>query len=155
MEPRKFIFGSIFLLANRLQAVGDEILYEVTLKQWFLLVMVHNMPNPQPSVTEISQFIGTSRQNVRKMLETLEHNGYIALNANADDKRNLSVCLTEKSYSFFDRFEQVGDLFLEKLFYGISDKETEQTSRVFYEVLKNLDEIKQQVNNNEWSNKYE
>ena len=72
IPAREYLFGSIFLLANRLQTLGNGYLEEVTLKQWLLLIMIHVMDKEQPSVTEVADFMGSTRQNVRKMLEVLE-----------------------------------------------------------------------------------
>lgn len=101
METTEYLFGSIFLLSNKLQALGDSYLQEITVKQWFMLVMIHHMGKEPPSITEIAAFIGSTRQNVRKMLEALSVKGYVKLTVNPHDKRNLSVSLSEKTYLFF------------------------------------------------------
>ena len=54
IPAREYLFGSIFLLANRLQTLGDGYLEEVTLKQWLLLIMIRVMDKEQPSVTEVA-----------------------------------------------------------------------------------------------------
>lgn len=38
-----YLFGHLFLLANRLQALGDAYLAEMTTKQWLLLIVIFNM----------------------------------------------------------------------------------------------------------------
>ena len=58
---REYWCGSIFLLANRLQTLGDGYLEEVTRKQWLLLIMIHVMDRDQPSVTEVADFMGGTR----------------------------------------------------------------------------------------------
>ena len=72
IPTKEFLFGSIFLLSNKLQALGDGYLKEITLKQWLLLIMIQTINKEQPSVTEVAAFMGSTRQNVRKMLEALE-----------------------------------------------------------------------------------
>ena len=47
IPAREYLFGSIFLLSNKLQALGDGYLKEVTLKQWLLLIMIHVMDKDQ------------------------------------------------------------------------------------------------------------
>jgi hypothetical protein len=41
----EYIFGSILLLSNKMQVWGDAILSDLTLKQWFLLILISNMKN--------------------------------------------------------------------------------------------------------------
>lgn len=144
IPTKEYLFSSIFLLANKLQTLGDAVLEEITLKQWLLLIMIFNMEEKQPSVTEIAEFIGGTRQNVRKMLEVLSDKGYVTLCVNKQDKRNLSVALTDKTFMFFTQFEAKGAVFLEQLFNGINT-DFQESSRITMEILfKNLERMKMQ-----------
>ncbi|MCQ1528820.1 MarR family winged helix-turn-helix transcriptional regulator [Lutispora saccharofermentans] len=144
IPTKEYLFGSIFLLANKLQTLGDAFLEQMTLKQWLLLIMIFNMENKQPSVTEIAEFIGSTRQNVRKMLGVLSAKGYVTLCVNKQDKRNLSVALTEKTFLFFTQFEAKGAAFLEQLFDGIN-ADLQESARITMETLfNNLERMKMQ-----------
>ncbi|WP_313339813.1 MarR family transcriptional regulator [Sedimentibacter sp.] len=144
IPTKEYLFGSIFLLANKLQTLGDAFLKQMTLKQWLLLIMIFNMEKKQPSVTEIAESIGSTRQNVRKMLEVLSAKGYVALCVNERDKRNLSVVLTEKTFLFFTQFEAKGAAFLEQLFDGIHS-DLQKSTRITVEALfNNLERMKMQ-----------
>lgn len=136
-----YLFGSLFLLSNKLQALGDSFLQEITLKQWFLLMMIHNLNKEQPSVTEVAAHISSTRQNVRKMLEVLAIKGYVTLAVNPQDKRNLSVALTQKTYDFFTAFEAKGDAFLQHLFSGIDPLLLENTRKVFDSLFENIERM--------------
>ncbi len=144
IPTKEYLFGSIFLVANKLQTLGDAVLEEISLKQWLLLAMIFNMEIQQPSVTEIAEFIGSSRQNVRKMLEALSAKGYVALSVNEQDKRNLSVALTEKTFQFFAEFEAGGAAFLEQLFEGIDDDLLASARNTVEAVFDNLERMKRQ-----------
>lgn len=135
-SSKEYLFSSIFLLANKLQTLGDVFLEKMTLKQWLLLIMIFNMEKKQPSATEIAESIGSTRQNVRKMLEALSAKGYITLCVNEQDKRNLSVALTEKTLMFFARFEARGADFLEELFDGIHP-DLQESTKITVELLFN------------------
>lgn len=144
ISTKEYLFGSIFLLANKLQTLGDAFLEQMTLKQWLLLVMILNMEKKQPSVTEIAESIGSTRQNVRKMLEALSAKGYVTLCVNEQDKRNLSVALTEKTFLFFTRFEAKGAAFLEQLFDGIHSDLQESTRITVETLFNNVERMKMQ-----------
>ncbi len=145
METKQYLFGSLFLLSNKLQALGDSYLQEITLKQWFLLMMIHHLNKEKPSVTEVAAYIGSTRQNVRKMLETLEAKGYVKLTVNPQDKRNLSVELTSQTYCFFTQFEIKGNDFLQKLFSGIHLELLENCRQTFEALFENMERME---NNN-------
>ena len=141
VPTREYLFGSIFLLANRLQTLGDGYLEEVTLKQWLLLIMIHVMDRDQPSVTEVADFMGSTRQNVRKMLEVLEGKSFVTLSANSLDRRTLSVALTPKTEQLFVRFQAKGDAFLDRFFDGIPPEDLEATRRTVEALFENMERM--------------
>lgn len=143
-STKEYVFGSLFLLANRLQTLGDAFLEEITLKQWFLLIMILNIPKEAPSITDIAEFTGSSRQNVRKMLDVLAGKGYVTFSVSQRDKRNMTVSLTPQIFQFFNKFEAKGTVFLEQLFYGINDDLLEGTRRTFETIFINLERMEKE-----------
>ena len=141
IATKEYLFGSIFLLSNKLQMLGDQYLQEITLKQWFLLMMIHTLGNKNPSVTEVAGYIGSTRQNVRKMLKVLEPKGYVKLTQNTDDKLNLSITLTEQTRTFFERFNDKGTAFMNTLFSDISDESLESCRKVFDALFQNIEKM--------------
>lgn len=138
---KEFLFGSIFLLSNKLQSLGDDYLNEITLKQWLLLIMIKTLGKEQPSVTEVAASMGSTRQNVRKMLDVLETKGYVSLEQNEQDKRNLSVALTPQTHNFFEHFEARGDAFLQQLFDNIEPELLENSRQVFETLFENIERM--------------
>lgn len=141
METKEYLFGSVFLLSNKLQALGDAYLQEITVKQWFLLIMIHHLGKERPSITEVAAYTCTTRQNVRKMLEVLAVKGYVVLTVNSQDKRNLEVSLSEKTYLFFEQFNDKGTAFLEQLFNGINVELLENSRKTFEMLFENMDRM--------------
>lgn len=141
IETKEYLFGSIFLLANKLQLLGDSYLQEITTKQWLLLVMIHHLGKEQPSITEVATCTGSTRQNVRKMLEVLAAKGYVQLAVNPRDRRNLSVTLTAQTYRFFQEFDAKGTVFLEQFFAGITPPLLEASRQTFEALFQNMDRM--------------
>ncbi|UTW70231.1 hypothetical protein KHA80_06350 [Anaerobacillus sp. HL2] len=56
MEQQQFIFGSLFLLANKLQIKGDKFLADdnITLRQWLLNVMIIQFKDQHPTLGEVA-----------------------------------------------------------------------------------------------------
>lgn len=100
-EKEEYIIGSISLLSNKLTQFGDVLLPDITFKQWFLLIMISKMEGEEKSINSIAEFVGTTRQNVKKMLTLLEAKGYVIVSKSAYDARALKVELTEKAYQYF------------------------------------------------------
>ena len=93
-QQEAYIIRCFSLLANQIAIQGDTVLSDITYRQWFLLTVIAKMSAKEKHVQEIADRMGTSRQNVKKMLETRETNGYVKMEPSAKDKRALSVKLT-------------------------------------------------------------
>lgn len=72
IEKKAYIFGGILTLANRLQALGDKLDENVTLKQWLLIAVILKSGRSSPTISEVAKLVGNSRQNVKKMAGLLE-----------------------------------------------------------------------------------
>jgi len=130
-EIEEYVFGSILLLANKMQIWGDKILEDLTLKQWFLLMLISKMKKINPTINEVSEFTGTSRQNVKKMLEQLEENNYLKINKSKTDARALNVSLLRKTYDYFAENEKKCTIAVNNLFSDITDDELSFTTKTF------------------------
>lgn len=140
-EQQQFIFGSIFLLSNRFQTAGDGVLKEITLKQFLLLIVIENIDKSNPSLNNIAREMGTTRQNIKKMIDILCAKGLVKAVRLENDKRNLSVSLTEKAYSFFKKYDKAGSEFLDQLFEGIPEENLGLISDTFNKLFSNIYEI--------------
>ncbi len=101
-------------------------------------MMIENLGRKQSSITEVAAHIGSSRQNVRKMLEILEAKGYVKLSQNPQDKRNLSVELMPQSFQFFENFKAKGAVFLDLLFQDIPSEQMEISRKTFETLFENI-----------------
>ncbi len=138
-EYQQFIFGCIFLLSNKLQLLGDKITEELTVKQWFLLNMIKKMDNKTPNLVEIANVVGTSRQNISKMISILEKKGMIVLQPSKTDQRAVYVTLTQKCLDYFALKENEGNKLLDKLFSDITQSETEAVATILGHMLQNAE----------------
>lgn len=134
-DKEEYIFGSILLLANKLQIWGDNMIPDLTLKQWFLLILISKMGIQNPTVKEVADFTGTSRQNTKKMLEQLEIKEYISISKSKKDARALNVTLSRKTFEYFVANEKRGAEAVRNLFSEISDDELSVTNRTLEKVL--------------------
>ena len=100
-EKEEYIIGSISLLSSKTTLLGDAIFPDITFKQWFLLLMISKMELQDKNLSSIAEVVGTTRQNVKKMLVPLESKGYVNIGKSMNDARALIVELTEKTYQYF------------------------------------------------------
>ena len=119
----QYVFGTTSLIANRMAAAIDADLSGITYKQWFFLMMIDRMDSLEKSVHDVAQFIGTTRQNARKIIEQLENKGYVETSVSRFDARVLSVKITRKGKNCLTKNAPLVADATGELFADVSDKE--------------------------------
>jgi len=130
------------MLSNKMQTWVDSFFPDLTFKQLFLLLFIDKMETENPTVKAVADFTGTSRQNVKKMLERLEIDGYVSLTRSEKDARAWSVALTEKSFAYFAEHEQKSAEVVGELFTDISDGDLESAIQTVNRLIEFLDSEK-------------
>jgi len=123
LQTKQYIFGSIFLLSNKIQIFGDKITDELTLKQWLLLNMLTHHIKIKPNFNDIAKAVGVTRQNVIKMIHILEKKEFVELHESHEDHRSIEVSLTPKTQKYFHKKQSIGNDFLNILFENLSSDE--------------------------------
>lgn len=96
LATKSRVFAAIFILANRMQMLGDAMDPRVTTKQWGVLEALGSAGRPDPSLSQIAQMVGTSRQNVKKLVVALEREGLVQLHRDPADARATRVTMTDE-----------------------------------------------------------
>lgn len=135
LEKKTYIFGMIFLLSNKLQIIGDKMDPLLTVKQWLFLAGVLKCDNEDPSLSEISARIGSSRQNVKKIASILEKQGFISMKRDNADARMLRISLTDKVLIHLKKRTEMEQQFIEELFKDFKSEEL----LLFFSSIKKLE----------------
>ncbi|WP_019910258.1 MarR family transcriptional regulator [Paenibacillus sp. HW567] len=117
-EQQAYILGAILTLANRLQVLGDKLDDRMTMKQWLLIAIILKSGSPAPTLSDVAEMIGSSRQNVKKMALILEKQGFVTLTKDSSDARMVRLQLTEKCMVYFAGRSAREDQFMEALFHS-------------------------------------
>jgi DNA-binding MarR family transcriptional regulator len=143
IDKQKYIFGSLFLIANKLQALGDKYLGRdgMTAKQWFLTVMISQFRDNPPTLSEVAELMGSSRQNVKQLALKLEEKGFLTIQKDEQDARALRLKLTEKSKTFWEKREKQDDQFIKDLFMGFSEKEVDIIYKGFGRLFEKIEKL--------------
>ncbi|UNK21164.1 MarR family transcriptional regulator [Paenibacillus sp. N3/727] len=125
MEKKAYIFGGILTLANRLQVLGDKLDENVTLKQWLLIAVISKFGRSSPTISEVAEMIGNSRQNVKKMALILERQGFVSLMKDDHDARIFRIHLTPKCIAYFQSRGEKEAQFMDALFDAFDENLTD------------------------------
>lgn len=143
IDKQKYLFGSVFLLANKLQAIGDHYLGRdgMTTKQWFLTVVISQFGGKAPTLTEVAELMGTSRQNVKQLAIKLEENEFLRIIKDEEDARAVRLVLTEKSHRYWEGRQDKDDQFVKHLFAELGEEELGTMLHCFQKLFGRMEEI--------------
>lgn len=123
-EQQAYILGSLLMLANRIQVLGDKLDERITMKQWLLIAVILKSGLPAPALSDLAAMLGSSRQNVKKMALLLEKQGLVTLAKDPQDARILRVRLTEGCMVYFAGRSREEERFMAELFADFSQEAT-------------------------------
>ena len=139
IEAPFFLIGLLSAFENRYQAKTDKLFEDISWKQFFTIICI-NLCRESPTIKELADFMGSSHQNVKQILNKLEHKGYIELLPDKSDKRKQRIALTQKTQDFCAEHDVGGEIFMQKLFDGISTEDIQTVIRTIMQMERNLEE---------------
>lgn len=142
MDGRYALFGLLFALQNRLQAVGDTFYDEITCKQFFLMACMNLFQGEAPTVQDLAQVMGSSHQNVKQILNKLEQKGFVSVEPDEEDRRKLRISLTEYAAVMAEKYRLKEEEFMDGLFEGVSQEEAKQAFFILSKMEGNLMKLK-------------
>lgn len=140
IEKEQFVFGSLFLIANKLQVIGDQYLGQdgMTTKQWFLTVMISQFGENAPTLSEVAELMGSSRQNVKQLALKLEEKDFLRIEKDEQDARAVRLKLTEKSRRFWEGRLSKDNQFLIDLFSDFDEGELDNLCNSFNKLFNKI-----------------
>lgn len=138
LTRKEILLNRLFTLSNKIQNLGDLLDSEITMKQGQMLEIISQYETGPIMITELSELIGSSRQNAKKMALLLSNQGYLSLTRDEKDARILRVALTEKGSLFCSSSRDADKRFLNSVFDGFTDKQLKGLIKNFDKVSKNI-----------------
>jgi DNA-binding MarR family transcriptional regulator len=137
------VFGSIFVLSQKLQYITDYELgkNDLTTKQFLVLAAVDTAFDHPPTLNEVATVLSTSHQNVKQLASQLEKKGFMELEKDSSDRRKLLMKTTEKNRVFWDSRSEEDIDFFAKLFGELSTDEVEQLYMLLSKLMAGFDKL--------------
>lgn len=132
----------IFQLSNGLQTYIDRLLREddLTAKQFFMMIIIGSF-GYEPRIGEVSERFGTSRQNVKQVLNKLVSNRYVILYKDDNDQRILRVKFTEKALTFWNERSDEDDKIIKTIFETLTVEELSGLLNGLLKVMQKIEEM--------------
>ena len=118
VDNMRALFGLFFAFGNRLQTAGDAFYEEITCKQFFLLICM-SLFEEAPTLSELSEVMGSSHQNVKQIVNKLERDGFLSTYTDEKDRRKVRVVPNDKLAILSKKYEGKEIEFLNR-FYEMS-----------------------------------
>lgn len=93
------IYSLLFIALNKIQVEADSHLENLTLRQLMLLIAIAHLEPQEASIVNIASVLGTSKQNVNRLVSYLVKAGYLSSESNHIDKRSVNIRITEEGLS--------------------------------------------------------
>jgi len=144
-SSRHVLFGGVFILANKLRRVAEQKVEGLSVKQWFLLRTLQDMPaDPAPTITSLAKETDTTRQNAAKMLELLCRGGYVVIADSLSDGRSSEIEITEQGRQMLSIMLARSAGFINELFDEISGKDLDIAAGVIIKMIGRLNEMQEE-----------
>ncbi|WP_366924385.1 hypothetical protein MFMK1_001357 [Metallumcola ferriviriculae] len=126
VSKQKYIFGSLFVLSNKLQVVMDRQLsqYDMTAKQWFLTAVIEEFFSTPPTLTELAEAMGSTHQNVKQIALKLQKKDFVEIIKDDKDRRVTRVRLTKENDAFWKNRSEETSNFFQEFFQDLGEEET-------------------------------
>lgn len=141
------LFCSIFIQQNRMQTACEKIQTDMSMKQWLMLAMLEQCPEPK-TLTNVGKLMGCSRQNIKKLAAVLAQKGYLTMTEGA----NNAVCLeeTEKVAAYSAQMAERRSQVMQLLFADFSEEEISHfysLNRKLYTGIQRVEDYAKTVDN--------
>lgn len=141
LDKEAYILGNIFTLANKIQILGDKLDKNISTKQWLLIAVISKCKHPSPTLGEIADIIGNSRQNIKKMAVILQERGFVSLTKDINDARMVRITLTSKCITYFQGRDEKEMQFMDRLFNKFDETLTDGLYQGFVKLAENILEM--------------
>jgi DNA-binding MarR family transcriptional regulator len=135
------IYGELFSLSNKIQTIGDREFPNITIKQHFLMITLGMFEKP-PTLKELSGLIGCSYQNVKRMADHLQKEGYLEIIQDCNDKRKLLLVSTGKIEKISNSNREKTILFISQLYKSIPREDLVTTLKTLMKMDQNIVDFK-------------
>lgn len=142
MDKRLIAYVNIFICANRLQAIMDKGMEDITARQWLVLTMLGAFSEP-PTLKQISELSGVTHQSMRQIADRLEERGLVKIVPDERDRRAIRLIKTEAAEKIRERDTERNYGFVFGLFSCLDKTESEVFCTALEKLCGKLSELKE------------
>jgi len=141
-EPRIDSFPLLLFLSHRLEYIGDSELKkdDLTTKQYLTVVVIENLYDHSPSISELAQSLSTTHQNIKQIALQLQKKGFIKIERDENDKRTWRLNVTEKNRAYWNSRAKEHEAIVRSFFASLTDTEIQTFSTLLLKLIMGTNE---------------
>ena len=118
-------YATLFSLGNKIQVKSDKYLENLTSRQYMAILAIMHLPENQTTFNNIARKLGTTKQNVKQLVTSMENKGYVINVPSSEDRRAVNIKITASGKKATLEATEKGTYFLIDLFKDFSTEELE------------------------------
>ncbi|MDG0767335.1 MarR family transcriptional regulator [Bacillus halotolerans] len=118
-------YATLFSVLNKIQSRGDEYYESLTTRQFMTMVSILHLPEEETTFNNIAKKLGTSKQNINRLVSSIENRGYAVTVPSKRDKRAVNVKITDSGKRVLEECGEKAVYFMADIFHGFSTEELE------------------------------
>lgn len=135
-------YSLLFIVLNKIQVEADSRLENLTLRQLMLLIAIAHLESQEATIVNIANTLGTSKQNVTRLVNYMIKEGYLSSKPSQTDKRSVNIKITDKGLSVMQKNTINSNQYFLELFQNFTKSEL-KTFRNTLEKLAGCDNTEQ------------
>ena len=144
IDKKWAVFGHLFMIASRQQALMDQTIDILTARQWTVIIMLIMLAEP-PTLRQLADVCDSSHQNIRLIVNKLEKKGFVTIEKDASDARSLRILMTEKYDQWLPDYAERIKSFKSTMFSDLSVEELNTLCRLLLTVYERLGKMKKEM----------
>lgn len=120
LDNMQQIYSLLFIILSKLQADFDSKLEGLTSRQLMLMIAIAHLNPNEASINNISKILGTSKQNVNRLVTTMINYGFLKSNPSTSDKRSVNIGITETGMDLIQKNNLKANQYLQDIFHDFN-----------------------------------
>ncbi|CAM4124965.1 MULTISPECIES: MarR family winged helix-turn-helix transcriptional regulator [Bacillus cereus group] len=118
-------YATLFSVLNKIQIRGDEYFESLTSRQFMTIVAILHLPEDETTLNNIAKKLGTSKQNVNRLVNSIEKKGYLITQPSKRDRRAINVKITKSGMRAMEECGEKSMYFMAEIFKEFTTEDLE------------------------------
>lgn len=117
------VYSTLFSVYNKIQTESSKRFATLSSRQYMTILAILHLPENERTMNNVAKKLGTTKQNIRQLITTLEKKQLIEIKSSDRDRRATNLEVTPAGMNEMLKAGEIGIMFLADLFNEFSSEE--------------------------------